>query len=119
MYARVTGRPLWVITRSGANVDQSVVDNAEQTGGGVLYRTGPNSYEDGYGNPVQVGPGMKVSGYQPSSAGGTGGGLGAGQGPADPGAPASPVNPDPAPVEPVPAPVDPVEPDPIDPFELP
>ncbi len=119
LYARVTGRPLWVVTRGGANVDQSVVDNAEQTGGGVLYRTGPNSYEDGNGNPVQIGPGMKVSGYQPSSAGGAGGSMGGGQGPADPGAPGAPVNPDPAPVAPEPAPVDPVGPeDPVDPFDL-
>lgn len=122
MYARTTGRPLWVVTRAGANVDQSVVDNAEQTGGGVIYRTGPNSYEDGNGNPVQIGPGMKVSGYQPTSSGGTGGGSVSGQGPTDPGAPSSPVNPDPAPVAPAPAPVDPVDPgggDPIDPLELP
>jgi hypothetical protein len=120
MYARITGRPLWVITRAGAKVDQSVVDNAEQTGGGVIYRTGPNSYEDGNGNPVQIGPGMKVSGYQPTSSGGTGGGSVSEQGPTDPGAPSAPVNPDPAPVAPDPAPVDPVEPgDPVDPFELP
>ena len=120
MYARITGRPLWVITRDGAKVDQSVIDNAEQTGGGVITRTGPNSYEDPDGNPVQIGPGMKVTGYQPSSSGGAGGGSVGGQGPTDPGAPSTPVNPDPAPVEPDPAPVDPVDPgDPIDPFDLP
>jgi hypothetical protein len=113
LYARVTGRPLWIITRGGAKVDQDVTDSAEQTGGGVLYRTGPNSYEDGNGNPVQIGPGMKVSGYQPSSTGGTGSGTGS----ADPAAPSAPVNPAPAPVEPDPDPVDPdPDPDPIDPL---
>ncbi|HTS95946.1 MAG TPA: hypothetical protein VMI33_04955 [Streptosporangiaceae bacterium] len=120
LYARVTGRPLWVVTRGGARVDQSVVDNAEQTGGGVIYRTGPNSYEDGNGNPVQIGPGMRVTGYQPSSSGGSGGGSVGSQGPTDPGAPSTPVDPDPAPVAPDPGPVDPVGPgDPIDPFDLP
>jgi uncharacterized protein YukE len=114
LYARVTGRPLWIVTRAGAKVDQNVVDNAEQTGGGVIYRTGPNTYEDGNGNPVQISPGMKVSGYQPTSTGGTG--SGAGQ--ADPTAPGAPVNPAPAPVEPDPDPVDP-DPDPVDPFDVP
>jgi hypothetical protein len=114
LYARLTGRPLWIVTRGGAKVDQDVTDSAEQTGGGVLYRTGPNSYEDGNGNPVQIGPGMKVSGYQPSSTGGTGS-SGAGQ--ADPASPSASVNPAPAPVEPDPDPVDPdPDPDPIDPF---
>jgi uncharacterized protein YukE len=113
LYARTTGKPMWVVTRAGAKVDQSVVDAAEQTGGGVIYRTGPNTYEDGNGNPVQIGPGMKVSGYQPSSTGGTGGGTGS----ADPAAPSAPVNPAPAPVEPDPDPVDPdPDPDPIDPL---
>jgi uncharacterized protein YukE len=113
LYARLTGKPMWVITRAGAKVDQDVVDNAEQTGGGVIYRTGPNTYEDGNGNPVQIGPGMKVSGYQPSSTGGTGSGTGQ----ADPAAPSAPVNPAPAPVEPDPDPVDPdPDPDPIDPL---
>ena len=114
LYARVTGRPLWIVTRAGAKVDQNVVDNAEQTGGGVIYRTGPNTYEDGNGNPVQISPGMKVSGYQPTSTGGTGSGAG----PADPAAPSTPVNPAPAPVEPDPDPVDP-DPDPVDPFDIP
>lgn len=120
LYARTTGRPLWIVTRVGAKVDQAVADSAEQTGGGVIYRTGPNSYQDGNGNPVQIGPGMRVSGYQPTSSGGTGGGSVGGQGPTDPGAPSAPVNPDPAPVAPDPVPVDPVGPgDPIDPLELP
>ena len=114
LYARTTGRPLWIVTRAGAKVDQNVVDNAEQTGGGVIYRTGPNTYEDGNGNPVQISPGMKVSGYQPTSTGGTGSGTG----PADPAAPSTPVNPAPAPVEPDPDPVDP-DPDPVDPFDVP
>jgi hypothetical protein len=103
---------MWVVTRAGAKVDQNVVDNAEQTGGGVIYRTGPNTYEDGNGNPVQIGPGMKVSGYQPSSTGGTGSGTG----PADPAAPSTPANPAPAPVQPDPDPVDPdPDPEPIGP----
>jgi uncharacterized protein YukE len=112
LYARVTGRPLWIVTRAGAQVDQSVVDNAEQTGGGVLYRTGPNAYQDGNGNPVQISSGsMKVSGYQPSSSGGIAGDTGGGgQAPVDPGAPSAPVNPDPAPVAPDPVPVEPVGP---------
>jgi uncharacterized protein YukE len=114
LYARLTGRPLWIVTRGGAKVDQDVVDNAEQTGGGVIYRTGPNSYEDGNGNPVQIGPGMKVSGYQPTSTGGTGGSPG----PTDPNAPSAPVNPapPPEPTEPDPDPVDP-DPDPVDPVD--
>ncbi len=114
LYARITNRPLWIITRGGAKVNQDVVDNAEQTNGGVIYRTGPNTYEDGNGNPVQIGPGMKVSGYQPSSTGGTGGGAG----PADPAAPSAPVNPAPAPAGPDPDPVDP-DPEPVEPFDLP
>ncbi len=111
LYARTSGKPLWVVTRSGANVDPAVVRSTEQTGGGVIYRTGPNTYEDGNGNPVQIGPGMKVTGYQPSSSGGAGGGgtVGGSQ-PAGPSGPSAPVNPDPAPADPDPAPVDPVDP---------
>jgi hypothetical protein len=119
-YARATGRPLWIITKSGAKVDQSVINNAEATRGGVVYRTGPNSYEDGNGNPVKIDPGMKVSGYTPSSTGGTGSGNVGGSAPTnpDPSGPSAPVNPDPAPVDPDPAPVEPVDPvDPIDPID--
>lgn len=91
LLAQSTGNPMWVIIKSGGSVTPQVLKAAEGTGGGVLVRTGPNQYEDLNGNPVQVGPGMKVSGYQPSTTGGSGAGTGAG--PSDPGAPSEPVNP--------------------------
>jgi hypothetical protein len=105
LYAQISGRPLWVIAPKGAEVSEEVVARAERTGGGVLYRTGPNRYEDGNGNQVQVGKGMRVSGYQPAKSGGDP--AEAGQ---TPGEPSAPVNP--APAGPGPAVPDPVEPDP-------
>jgi hypothetical protein len=105
-------------TGTDVSVLQDAVAASEQwrgeAAGGVIYRTGPNSYEDGNGNPVQIGPGMKVSGYQPTSTQGTGGSPGA----ADPSAPSAPVNPAPpaASGEPDPDPVDP-DPDPVDPVD--
>lgn len=89
-YARITGRPLWVIAKGGAKVDNSVVDNAQSTGGGVIYRNGPNDYVDGQGNPVKISSNGTVTGYNPTQTGGSGSASGA------PSAPSEPVNPNPA-----------------------
>lgn len=109
-YAQATGQPMWVVAPKGAEVSDSVIARAEGTGGGVLYRVGPNQYEDPNGNPVQVGSGMKVSGYQPT----TGVPSSASGGTSDPGAPSTPVSP--SSTGPAPGPADPVGPDdPVDP----
>jgi hypothetical protein len=101
------------------------VNNAQSTGGGVIYRNGPNDYVDGQGNPVKISSDGTVTGYKPTSTGGTGGSASAGSG-----EPAEPVNPNPAsePAGSAPGsgdtggdgggdPADPGDPDPfIDPF---
>jgi hypothetical protein len=69
-----SGRPLWVIVSGRSRPAHRVHDIAEGTGGGVLFRTGPGTYADPRGNPVQIGPGMQVTGYtqwRPDDAGGS------------------------------------------------
>lgn len=98
-YARLTGSRYWVVVPKDAKVNDNVTDLAEQTGGGVIYRTdagnGKITYEDPSGNPVQIGPKMQVSGYQPSTTGPGSGSPGAGPPAAtsDPQAPSQPVDP--------------------------
>lgn len=106
-YASETGRPLWIVVRQGTKVSPDVIGRAEGTGGGVLYRTAPGSYQDGDGNPVQVGPNMQVHGYQRA---------GMAPAPQEPEAPVAPAPADPAPA----VPAEPVEPaGPADPIEIP
>jgi hypothetical protein len=98
MLAGANGVPFWVVVSKDAHVTSEVLARAEITGGGVLVRTGPNSYTDLNGNPVQVGAGMKVTGYQPTTTGGAGGTTGStvspgSSGTSDPQAPAQPVDP--------------------------
>jgi hypothetical protein len=126
-YARQSGRPLWIIKQGTKPVTDNLTRLAEGTKGGVLYRVGPNTYVDGYGNPVHVAYDKAINqldlqGYVSTTQpeGGTGP---VDVAPPDPSAPSSPVDPAIAddggaggtatvPVEPV----DPVEPiDPIDP----
>jgi uncharacterized protein YukE len=129
MLAGANGVPFWVIVSKDAQVTPEVLARSEVTGGGVLVRAGPNTYTDVNGNPVKVGPGMKVTGYRPITTGGSGGSTGStgSPGPSDPQAPAQPVDPadttGPAPAGPaapgVPdGPVEPGDPvvDPIDPL---
>jgi hypothetical protein len=132
LYARQTGRPLWVIKQGGKPVTDSLVKLTERAKGGVIYRTGPGRYVDGHGNPVQVTYNkdtntLDVQGYVPSTQSA---GSGGGADPTDvvptpdPDAPSAPVDPTIAdgdsevvPAQPV-APVEPVEPvEPIEPIE--
>jgi hypothetical protein len=102
-WALRTGRPLWIITRSGSKVSESVVRGAESTGGGVIYRSGPGEYQDGSENKVDVKAGgnkLSVSGYRPKFGVPAAGG--------DPMAAGPPVSPD-EPDEPT-APLDPKAP---------
>jgi hypothetical protein len=128
-YARQTGRPLWIIKRAGTPANDSVTQLAENTRGGVIYRTGPNTYVDGNGNPVQVtydetSKTLTVNGYTRSTPPG-GGPDPANIAPPDPYAPSEPVNPEIAeggagatPVEPGGEPIEPVEPvEPVEPIE--
>jgi hypothetical protein len=55
LYAQLTGRPRWIVVPKGAEVSENVVVRTEGTSGGALCHTGPNSYADGNGNPVQTG----------------------------------------------------------------
>ncbi|HEY6492216.1 MAG TPA: DNA cytosine methyltransferase, partial [Trebonia sp.] len=64
LLATGSGRKLWIIAREGADVARGVVNNAEDTGGGVLIRLDSGTYQDFYGNQVAVGPRMKVTGYR-------------------------------------------------------
>jgi hypothetical protein len=121
-YAKLSGRPMWMIKQGTNKVTDNLRDLAEGTGGGVIYRTAAGQYQDADGNPVTVSYDkatnkLEVTGYQPS------GGASA----ADPSsvaapdgdAPAAPVDPSIAdpPVDPV-DPVDPIGPeDPIDPID--
>ncbi len=93
LFAQTNNLPYYVIAPKDVKVSSSVIRLTERTGGGVLYRTGPNSYEDPSGNPVQVGPGMKVTGYQARTTGGSGGSSGTTGTSGDPQAPSEPVNP--------------------------
>jgi hypothetical protein len=126
--AELTGRPLWVIKQGGKPATDNLVRLTEQTEGGVLYRTGPNTYVDGNGNPVQVtydeaSNTLQVQGYTRSTPPG-GGAVPTDAAPPDPDTPSAPVDPkiaeggtDVVPAQPV-APVEPVEPvEPIEPIE--
>jgi hypothetical protein len=107
-WARITGRPLWIITRSGSEVSESVVRGAESTGGGVIYRSGPGEYQDRTENKGSAkmdlkagGNKLSVSGYRPRF----GVSPAAGGDPTSAGPPVSPDEPD----EPT-APIDPKAP---------
>jgi uncharacterized protein YukE len=108
------GVPYWVIVQNGATVSPRVIQAAEGTGGGVLVRTGANTYTNLNGQPVNIGQGMKVTDYKPVMPN---------QGTSDPQAPSDPVNPSdtgPEPADPG-GPGDPGgggDPDP-DPFPIP
>lgn len=125
-YAEASGRPLWIMADDAKSVDDSVIEGAEETGGGVIFRKGSGDYVDDRGNKVDVSyddsnKTLHVGGYHGSTGGGTDPG---GATLPDPDEPAAPVNPDPPgggvepdpidPVDPI-APVDPV--DPVDPVE--
>ncbi|MBO0805052.1 MAG: hypothetical protein J2P25_18500 [Nocardiopsaceae bacterium] len=101
--AEGTGRPLWIIKQGPWKADPSVVQAAEDTGGGVLY-TGDNgkTFTDAQGHQVQVkydkgSNSIEVKGYSsefPRAGDGSGGDGGADSAPPpDPDAPQSPVEP--------------------------
>jgi hypothetical protein len=120
--AEQSGRPLWIINKAGKPVTDNLVELAEGTRGGVLYRTGPNTYVDGNGNPVQVTydkgtDTLQVRGYTPSTSSGAGAGP-TDIAPPDPDAPAAPVDPKIADGAPDVVPAEPVEPfEPVEPLE--
>lgn len=101
-----TGNPLWLVVSPRTAVTQPAVASVQETGGGVVVRTGENSFAD-YASgqpvtPVRVTEGGADSfAFVPSAAGN------ATAGPPDPGAPTAPVDPSPGVVAPA-YPVDPL-----------
>ena len=123
-YAKLSGRPMWMIKQGTNKVTDNLRDLAESTNGGVIYRTAAGQYQDANGNPVTVSydkttDKLDVTGYQRS--GGASAADPSGVAAPDAEAPADPV--DPSVVDPPVAPVgpgDPVDPivpgDPVDPI---